>query len=171
MFLPRGRDKADFDKVNGYHFEQTDKANRYANMLMPIIANIGNVMYVIVALLGAVLAADNLQNISIVGLGMFTPALIVSFLQTTRQFSNNIGQVSNQVNSVVMGLAGAQRIIALIDEKPEVDDGLCHPRQCARGQRSAHRVRGTHGYVGMETSPQGRRLRHLYQARGRRAAL
>ena len=123
VFCHEEEAKADFDKVNGYHFEQTDKANRYANMLMPIIANIGNVMYVIVALLGAVLAADNLQNISIVGLGMFTPALIVSFLQTTRQFSNNIGQVSNQVNSVVMGLAGAQRIIALIDEKPEVDDG------------------------------------------------
>ncbi len=123
VFCHEEETKADFDKVNGYHFEQTDKANRYANMLMPIIANIGNVMYVIVALLGAVLAADNLQNISIVGLGMFTPALIVSFLQTTRQFSNNIGQVSNQVNSVVMGLAGAQRIIALIDEKPEVDDG------------------------------------------------
>ena len=123
VFCHEEETKADFDKVNGYHFEQSDKANRYANMLMPIIANIGNVMYVIVALLGAVFAANNLQNISIVGLSMFTPALIVSFLQTTRQFSNNIGQVSNQVNSVVMGLAGAQRIIALIDEKPEVDDG------------------------------------------------
>lgn len=123
VFCHEEETKADFDKVNGYHFEQTDKANRYANMLMPIIANIGNVMYVIVALLGAVFAANNLQNISIVGLSMFTPALIVSFLQTTRQFSNNIGQVSNQVNSVVMGLAGTQRIIALIDEKPEVDDG------------------------------------------------
>lgn len=123
VFCHEEETKADFDKVNGYHFEQTDKANRYANMLMPIIANIGNVMYIIVALLGAVFAANNLQNISIVGLSMFTPALIVSFLQTTRQFSNNIGQVSNQVNSVVMGLAGTQRIIALIDEKPEVDDG------------------------------------------------
>lgn len=123
VFCHEEETKADFDKVNGYHFEQSDKANRYANMLMPIIANIGNVMYVIVALLGAVFAANNLQNISIVGLSMFTPALIVSFLQTTRQFSNNIGQVSNQVNSVVMGLAGTQRIIALIDEKPEVDDG------------------------------------------------
>lgn len=123
VFCHEEETKADFDKVNGYHFEQSDKANRYANMLMPIIANIGNVMYVIVALLGAVFAVNNLQNISIVGLSMFTPALIVSFLQTTRQFSNNIGQVSNQVNSVVMGLAGAQRIIALIDEKPEVDDG------------------------------------------------
>ena len=123
VFCHEEEAKADFDKVNGTHFEMSDKANRYANMLMPIIANIGNVMYVIVALLGAVLAANNLENLSVVGMSMFTPALIVAFLQTTRQFSNNIGQVSNQVNSVVMGLAGAQRIIGLIDEKPEVDDG------------------------------------------------
>ena len=123
VFCHEEEAKADFDKVNGYHFEQTDKANRYANMLMPIIANIGNVMYVIVALLGAVFAVSELQNVSLSGLGLFTPAIIVAFLQTTRQFSNNIGQVSNQVNSVVMGLAGAQRIINLIDEKPEADDG------------------------------------------------
>ena len=123
VFCHEEEAKADFDKVNGYHFEQTDKANRYANMLMPIIANIGNVMYVIVALLGAVFAVSKLQNVSLSGLGLFTPAIIVSFLQTTRQFSNNIGQVSNQINSVVMGLAGAQRIINLIDEKPETDDG------------------------------------------------
>ncbi len=123
VFCHEEEAKADFDKVNGTHFEMSDKANRYANMLMPIIANIGNVMYVVVALLGAVLAANNLENLSVVGMSMFTPALIVAFLQTTRQFSNNIGQVSNQVNSVVMGLAGAQRIIGLIDERPEVDDG------------------------------------------------
>ena len=123
VFCHEEETKADFDKVNGYHFEQSDKANRYANMLMPIIANIGNVMYVVVALIGAVLAATELQNLSLIGFVAFSPALIVSFLQTTRQFSNNIGQVSNQINSVVMGLAGAQRIIALIDEKPEADEG------------------------------------------------
>ena len=129
VFCHEEEAKADFDKVNGYHFEMSDKANRYANMLMPIIANIGNVMYVIVALIGAALAVKGVSNVGIgAALGvkellLFGPALIVSFLQTTRQFSNNIGKVSNQVNSVVMGLAGAQRIINLIDEKPEVDDG------------------------------------------------
>ena len=129
VFCHEEEAKADFDKVNGYHFEMSDKANRYANMLMPIIANIGNVMYVIVALIGAALAVKGVSNVGIgAALGvkellLFGPALIVSFLQTTRQFSNNIGQVSNQINSVVMGLAGAQRIINLIDEKPEVDDG------------------------------------------------
>ena len=129
VFCHEEEAKADFDKVNGYHFEMSDKANRYANMLMPIIANIGNVMYVIVALIGAALAVKGVSNVGIgAALGvkellLFGPALIVSFLQTTRQFSNNIGQVSNQINSVVMGLAGAQRIINLIDEQPETDDG------------------------------------------------
>ncbi len=135
VFCHEEEAKADFDKVNGYHFEMSDKANRYANMLMPIIANIGNVMYVIVALVGAALAVQSVTNVGIgaafeanglfdvEGFLIITAPLIVSFLQTTRQFSNNIGQVSNQVNSVVMGLAGAQRIINLIDEKPEVDDG------------------------------------------------
>ncbi len=123
VFCHEEEAKADFDGVNDHLFEQSDKANRYANMLMPIIANIGNVMYVVAALVGAVLAASSMQNLSFTGFALFTPALIVSFLQTTRQFSNNIGQVSNQVNSVVMGLAGAQRMISLIDEKPEADEG------------------------------------------------
>ncbi len=129
VFCHEEETKADFDKVNGHHFEMTDKANRYANMLMPIIANIGNVMYVVAALVGAALAVQSVSNIGIgAALGvtellLLSPSLIVSFLQTTRQFSNNIGQVSNQINSVVMGLAGAQRIINLIDEKPEADDG------------------------------------------------
>ena len=129
VFCHEEETKADFDKVNGHHFEMTDKANRYANMLMPIIAHIGNVMYVVVALVGAALAVQSVNNVGIgaafgmADLLLLSPSLIVSFLQTTRQFSNNIGQVSNQINSVVMGLAGAQRIISLIDEKPEVDDG------------------------------------------------
>ena len=98
-------------------------------MASPIIATFGNVTEVIAAVGGAALAVNGVGNVSIgaafgvSNLLTFGPALIVSFLQTTRQFSNNIGQVSNQVNSVVMGLAGAQRIINLIDEKPEADDG------------------------------------------------
>ena len=123
VFCHEEEAKAGFDVVNGTHFEMSDKANRYANMLMPIIANIGNVMYVVVALVGAVLAANAMDNLNLTGFAAFTPALIVAFLQTTRQFSNNIGQVSNQINSVVLGLAGSQRIIGLIDEKPETDEG------------------------------------------------
>lgn len=126
--------KRDFDKVNEYLYDQANRANRYANMLMPILGNIGHVLYVIVTLVGASFILGHVQNVSISGSvffemkdGVFSSAagivLLVAFLQTTRQFFNNINQVSQQVNSVVMGLAGAQRVFALIDEQPETDDG------------------------------------------------
>lgn len=120
--------KADFDKVNDYLYDQTNRANRYANMLMPILGNIGHVLYVIVALVGGVFILQEVSNISIGvafngSLSVFSIALVVAFLQMTRQFCNNINQVSNQINSVVMGLAGAGRLFTLIDQKAEVDNG------------------------------------------------
>ncbi len=124
--------KRDFDKVNDYLCDQATKANAYANMLMPILGNIGHILYVIVALVGSAFVIHNTMNFSIGAAvdpelvafsGALGIALVVSFLQATRQFTNNINQVSNQVNSVVMGLAGAARVFALIDEKPEEDEG------------------------------------------------
>ncbi len=124
--------KHDFDQYNDILCEQTTYANAYANMLMPILGNIGHVLYVVVALVGCVFNLGQIKNFSIgtffdpelaVFAGGAGIALVVSFLQATRQFSNNINQVSNQVNSVVMGLAGAARVFALIDEKPEPDEG------------------------------------------------
>ena len=134
VFCHEEEAKRDFDKVNDHLFEQADRANRYANMLMPIIMNVGHIMYVIVALCGAffmIMGVNNLgilkiTNGTITGLvdtASFSVAVVVAFLQMTRQFSNNVGQVSQQVNSVVMGLAGAKRITQLIDEPPEADDG------------------------------------------------
>lgn len=120
--------KADFDKVNDYLYDQTNRANRYANMLMPILGNIGHVLYVIVALVGGVFILNSVGNISVGvlangSLSVFSIALVVAFLQMTRQFCNNINQVSNQLNSVVMGLAGASRLFTLIDQQAEVDNG------------------------------------------------
>ena len=120
--------KADFDKVNDHLCEQSTKANAYANMLMPILGNIGHILYVIVAIVGAVFILNGTANWSIgvyfdPALAVFDVALIVSFLQMTRQFSNNVNQVSNQINPVIMSLAGAARVFALIDEKPEADEG------------------------------------------------
>ena len=128
VFCHEEEAKADFDKVNDYWYDQSNRANRYANMLMPILGNIGHVLYVLIATLGGVFILQGVGNVSIgtaVGsvLPVFGVALVIAFLQMTRQFCNNINQVSNQVNSVVMGLAGASRIFALIDEKSEVDDG------------------------------------------------
>lgn len=127
--------KADFDKVNDELFGNSEKANRYANVLMPLLANIGNVMYVIVALVGGALLLNGAPNISISGMA-FSISIVVPFLNMTKQFAGAIGQVSNQVNMVVMGLAGAHRIFALLDEEPETDEGyvtLVNAREKADG--------------------------------------
>ena len=120
--------KADFDKVNDYLCDQSTRANSYANMLMPILGNIGHILYVLIALIGGVFILRGVSNTGIgvlfnAELATFSIALVVSFLQATRQFSNNVNQVSNQVNSVVMAFAGAARVFALIDQKPEEDEG------------------------------------------------
>ena len=127
--------KEDFDKVNDELFVNAEKAHRYANILMPLLANIGNVMYVIVALVGGALLLNGAPNFSISGMA-FSISIVVPFLNMTKQFAGAIGQVSNQVNMVVMGLAGAHRIFALLDEEPETDDGyvtLVNARENADG--------------------------------------
>jgi len=114
--------KADFDKVNGEIFFNARNGNRFANILMPLLGNIGNVMYVVVALVGGALMLGNVPNISISGMA-FSISIVVPFLNMTKQFAGAVGQVSNQVNMVIMGLAGAHRIFALLDEQPEADEG------------------------------------------------
>ena len=114
--------KADFDKVNDELFENSEKANRYANILMPLLGNMGNVTYVVVALVGGALLLNGAPNLSLSGMAL-NISIVVPFLNMTKQFAGAIGQVSNQVNMVVMGLAGAHRIFALLDEEPETDDG------------------------------------------------
>ena len=124
-----------FDRINDQLFADSEKANRYANMLMPILNNIGNVLYVVVALLGGILMLGNVPNVSISGLA-FGISIVVPFLNMTKQFSGNISQVSNQVNAIVMGLAGTKRIFDLIDEQPEADEGyvtLVNAREKADG--------------------------------------
>ncbi len=114
--------KADFDKVNGEIFFNARNGNRFANILMPLLSNIGNVMYVLVALIGGALLLTDVTNISISGMA-FSISIVVPFLNMTKQFAGAIGQVSNQVNMVIMGLAGAHRIFALLDQEPETDEG------------------------------------------------
>ena len=114
--------KADFDKVNDEIFFNARNGNRFANILMPLLGNIGNVMYVVVALVGGALLLAGAPNISLSGMA-FSISIVVPFLNMTKQFAGSIGQVSNQINMVIMGLAGAHRIFALLDEQPETDDG------------------------------------------------
>ncbi len=122
VFCHEKQSGADFDAINDALYEDSKRANQYANMLMPILNNIGNVLYVIVALAGGAFLLSDATNVSLSGM-TFSISMIVPFLNMTRQFTGNISQVSQQVNSIVMGLAGAERIFDLIDEAPEVDDG------------------------------------------------
>ncbi len=122
IFCHEKQSGADFDAINEALYEDAKRANQYANMLMPILNNIGNVLYVIVALAGGAFLLSDVPNVGLSGMA-FSISMIVPFLTMTRQFTGNISQVSQQVNSIVMGLAGAERIFDLIDEAPEVDDG------------------------------------------------
>ncbi|MCI6360201.1 MAG: ABC transporter ATP-binding protein/permease [Clostridiales bacterium] len=122
VFCHEEASKADFDRLNEELFTVSERANKYANTLGPILNNIGNVLYVIVAIVGGVLLLSDVPNLSLSGLAIQI-SIVVPFLNMTKQFVGNIGQVSHQVNAVVMGLAGAERIFGLMDEQPEMDSG------------------------------------------------
>ncbi len=135
VFCHEQETKEEFDKVNDELFDNAQKAHRYANVLMPLLGNIGNVMYVVVALVGGSMLLNGASNFSLSGMA-FSISIVVPFLNMTKQFAGSIGQVSNQVNMVVMGLAGAHRIFELLDEEPETDEGyvtLVNAREQADG--------------------------------------
>lgn len=122
-----------FDKLNDELCDVSNKANGFSNMLMPIIHNIGNIMYVVIAFIGCGIyifsdgAGVNVGFEGLIGNASFVYPLtiptVVAFLGMARQFANQMGQISNQINSVVMAMAGANRVFALMDEKPEEDNG------------------------------------------------
>lgn len=113
---------AGFDKVNNAWFEASRKANTFANIFMPVLHNMGNILYVLIALTGGVLLYLKTPNVSLSGMAL-NISIVVPFLNMTKQFTGQIGQISQQINSVVMGLAGASRIFGLLDEEPEFDEG------------------------------------------------
>ncbi len=115
VFCHEEKSKEDFDKLNDKLCRSATSANTFANILMPVMANLGNILYVLIALAGGALAIS--------GFGGLTLGGIAAFLQLSRSFTNPITQVSQQINMVVMALAGATRIFELIDEKSEDDDG------------------------------------------------
>lgn len=122
VFCHEEESKADFDALNEELFEVSERANKYANTLGPILNNIGNLLYVAVTLAGGLFLMLKVPNVSISGLP-FAISIVVPFLNMTKQFAGNINQVSQQVNAVVMGMAGASRIFDLINEEPEADEG------------------------------------------------
>lgn len=105
----------DFNKLNEQLFDSANNANAFANILMPINVNLGNLSYVACAILGSILAISGVTSLTL--------GALASFLQLNKSFSHPISQVSQQLNSIIMSLAGAERVFSLLDEKPEVDNG------------------------------------------------
>ena len=112
----------DFDHVNEELYQSARLAHSYASILGPIMANIGNILYVVLALIGGIFLLSGIHNISLSGMP-FSISILVPFLNMARQFTGNVNNLSQQFNSIVMAGAGAARVFAMIDEKPEADDG------------------------------------------------
>ncbi|MBR0303501.1 MAG: ABC transporter ATP-binding protein [Clostridia bacterium] len=127
VFCREGKSIEGYDEINEELFTQAYKANANANMLAPIIMNIGNVIYVVVTIVGCLMLIGGVGNVSVGsifhGVSPMAVSIIVTFLSMTKQFTGNVNQVSQQINSVVMAMAGAKRIYDLVDEKPEEDEG------------------------------------------------
>ena len=127
-FCHEDESKKDFDKINAALQDVGTKANSYANILMPILGNIGNILYVVVAVVGAVLNISGVYNPSLLvdaatDSQILSIGIIVSFLPMVKQFTNTAAEIANQVNSIAMAVGGTSRVCALLDEPKEVDDG------------------------------------------------
>jgi ATP-binding cassette subfamily B protein len=125
---------ADFEEKNEDLGEKMYRANKYANILMPVMGNLSNVLYVLLAIVGGALGIAGVTNVALTGVGVITLGSIVSFMQLSKGFMNPLAQVSSQINSVAMALAGAERIFKLLDEEPEVDDGYVTLSRVKRGK-------------------------------------
>lgn len=131
-FCHEEESKKDFDKINNSLCAVSTKANRYANILMPVMGNIGNFLYVLVALIGTILYVTNTPNLTLTGLNQIQIGVIVSFLPMVKQFTNAVAEMSNQINSIAMAVGGSARIYAIMQEPKEVDDGyvkLCRGKK------------------------------------------
>ena len=122
VFCHEEQSQQGFDAVNEELFGDSFRAHAYANMLGPLIMNIGNVLYVLTAMCGGLLLLFNVPNISLSGMPIAI-SIVVPFLNMTKQFTGNVNQVSQEISSIVMASAGAGRIFALMDQPPETDEG------------------------------------------------
>lgn len=122
VFCHEGQSLKDFDRVNEELCGNSFRAHAYANTLGPIFGNIGNILYVVTALTGGLLMLSGVKNLSFSGIPL-NITIIIPFLSLVRQFTGNCNQLAQQINSIVMASAGATRVFALIDEKPEEDKG------------------------------------------------
>ncbi len=132
VFCHEEESKQDFVRYNEQLFQDSEKAFQFGNILMPILNNLGNLMYVSLDVIGGLLLYFHVSNVSWAGIGTISAGIIVAFLGMARQLSQTIGQSSMQVSLIAMGLAGARRVFHLMDEEPEQDEGyvtLVHARK------------------------------------------
>lgn len=123
VFCHEKKAEENFNRKNEELYHDSTEANRYANYLGPVIFGMGYVLYVLLAVIGGSMAITGVKNVGMTGIGTMTIGTIASFLTLSRAFVNPMGQVSQQINFVIMALAGAARIFDLIDEPPEKDSG------------------------------------------------
>ena len=123
VFTHEEEAKKDFDKINEQLRSDSEIANQTATSLMPILANIGNILYVVLAIVGGTLVVSGVPNLTLTGFNSLSIGAIISFLSMSRQMSQTIGNISNQVSTIAMALAGSDRVFQLIDEKSEEDEG------------------------------------------------
>ena len=123
VFCHEEENKKDFTKLNNELFTVSQKANRYGNEVGPILNNVGNIMYVVVAVVGAVLYFIHAPNLSLTGFSALSTGIIISFLGMSRQVSQTVNQLSMQVGTIAMAGAGAKRVFELLDQEPEIDNG------------------------------------------------
>ena len=131
VFCHETDSKKDFDVKNDALCNDATKAHTFANILMPIMGNLGNILYVLLAFIGGILIALGVRNVTILGYDNYPFIVtIIAFLPISKQFTGNVSQSSQQINSIVMGLAGASRLFDLLDAEPETDDGYVTLVRC-----------------------------------------
>ena len=122
VFCHEGKITQEFDSINEQLYNDAYRAHAYANMLGPINMNIGNILYVCIAVIGGILVVTNAPNISLSGMAIGV-SIVIPFLNMVKQFTANINQATQQINSIVMGMAGAERVFELMDSEAETDEG------------------------------------------------
>lgn len=123
VFNHEEKNKEGFDKINEELCSNAASANKYANILMPIMGNLGHMQYSIIAVVGGLLIVLSAPNLALTGFSTLQVGTIAAFMQLSKSFNSPLAQLSQQMNNVIMALAGAERIFEMMDEQPEVDDG------------------------------------------------
>lgn len=136
-FCHEEESKIKFDGINKNLSDTATSANKYSNILMPIMGNIGNLLYVLAAFVGTIWFIKDLPNLTITGIGSISIGVVTSFLPMIRQYTNSVAQMSNQVNAIAMSIGGSARIASILSEPVEVDDGFV---TLVRAKKDSHGV-------------------------------